>query len=151
MVKLRAVLLCFALPLAAGSFAWPAHAASQGAPSANLEAFAGEYTDSADPGESYSFYVQDGKLTIESERWVPTVLKPAGAAIFAISGSDATVTFTLDSSGRGATVSFSEAPGTFYSRTGPPVHHVFHDYHAHRGHDSHARRGQAPRGDSEAR
>ena len=110
------------------ALAWHTHAAAQGASSANLEAFAGEYTDSADPGESYSFYVQDGKLTIESERWVPTVLKPVGAAIFAISGSDATVTFTLDSSGRGATVSFSEAPGTFYSRTGPPVHHVFHDY-----------------------
>jgi putative CocE/NonD family hydrolase len=128
LVRLRAVLLCFALPLAAGCFAWPAHAAAQGAPSANLEAFAGEYTDSADPGKSYSFYVQDGKLTVESELWVPTVLKPVGVAIFAISGSDATVTFTLDSSGRAATVSFSEAPGTFYGRTGPPFHHVFHDY-----------------------
>ena len=25
-------------------------------------------------------------------------------------------------------VSFSDAPGTLYSRTGPPVHHIFHDY-----------------------
>lgn len=128
MVKLRAVLLCFALPFAAGCFAWPAQASAQGASSANLEAFAGEYTNSADPGESYSFYVQHGKLTIESERSVPAVLKPAGATVFAISGSDATVAFTLDSEGRGATVSFSDASGTSYSRAGPPVHHVFHDY-----------------------
>jgi hypothetical protein len=128
LVRLRAVLLCFALPLAAGCFAWPAHATAQGAPSANLEAFAGEYADSADPGEDYSFYVQGGKLTIESERWVPTALKPAGATVFAISDSDATVTFTVDSSGRGAMASLSGAPGTHYTRMGPPVHHVFHDY-----------------------
>jgi hypothetical protein len=116
------------LPFVAGCFAWPARAAAQGALSVDLEALAGEYTNSADLGESYSFYVRDGKLTIESERWVPTVLKPAGAAVFAIGGSDATVTFTLDSSERGAAISFSDAPGTRYSRTGPPVHHVFHDY-----------------------
>ena len=39
-----------------------AHSAAQGARLAKLEAFAGEYTDPAEPGERYSFYVQDGKL-----------------------------------------------------------------------------------------
>jgi hypothetical protein len=127
LVKLRAVLLGFTL-FTACCFAWPAQQAAQGSPSVQLEKFAGEYADPADPGNSYSFYVHDGKLTVESDRWVPTVLKPAGATVFTIGSSDTTVTFTLDSYGRGASVSFSDTPGTPYSRTGPPFHHVFHDY-----------------------
>jgi putative CocE/NonD family hydrolase len=125
LVKFRAILLFFALSLPAGCFAWAAQSAAS---AANLEAFTGEYTNSGDPGERCSIYVQGGKLMIESERSVPAVLEPVGAAVFAIKDSNTTVAFTLDSEGHGATASFSGAPDTHYSRTGPPVHHVFHDY-----------------------
>ena len=34
----------------------------------------GEYTDTADPDTPISFYVENGKLVVESERMVPTAL-----------------------------------------------------------------------------
>ena len=127
MVKLRTVLFGFTL-FTACCFAWPALPAAQKAPSVQLENFAGVYTDPAEPESTISFYAQDGRLMGESDRWVPTELKPAGAMVFTIDSTNTAVTFTLDSTGRGATVSFSDVPGTLYSRTGPPVYHVFHDY-----------------------
>ena len=94
----------------------------------HLDAFVGEYTDPANPGDSGSFYVQNGELTFESDRGVPTELKPISANLFAFANSDATATFALDASGRAASVSFSVNPGTVYVRRGEPVRHVFHDY-----------------------
>jgi len=121
------IILCFGL-FAAGFLAWPAHIAAQQAPSAQLDKFAGEYADPAEPDNGYSFYLLNGKLVVESERLVPTVLKPTGNTVFTFDNSDASVTFTLDSTGSEATVSFSNAPSTVYRWIGPPVHHVFHDY-----------------------
>ena len=93
-----------------------------------LDQFAGEYTDPADPGSPLSFYVEDGRLTIESERGVPTELNPVSGVEFSISGTRSTVRFTLDAVGEGAERGFSSAPESVYKRTGPAVRHIFHDY-----------------------
>jgi putative CocE/NonD family hydrolase len=104
----------------------PSQAAAPDA--AQLQALSGEYTDASEPDTPLSFYVWDGKLLVESERRVPTELKPVSAVDFALPNSKATLRFTLDASGRGATVLFSSESGTVYRRTGEPVHHSFHDY-----------------------
>jgi hypothetical protein len=93
-----------------------------------LEALSGEYTDPIEPDTPLSFYVQDGKLFYESERRVPTELKAVSATEFAIPESKATLRFTLDAAGHGATVSPSVAADSVYRLTGPAVHHAFHDY-----------------------
>ncbi|MDE3148914.1 MAG: CocE/NonD family hydrolase, partial [Acidobacteriota bacterium] len=93
-----------------------------------LEALAGEYTDPNEPDTPLSFYVQGGKLTVESERGVPTGLETRSALEFGIPHSKATFNFTLDISGHKASVVLSTEPGAIYVRTGPPVHHLFHDY-----------------------
>jgi putative CocE/NonD family hydrolase len=147
--RLRVTLVVFCLILissasfVAHSAPLPAQAASP-AP-AQLEALAGEYTvrvetDTllsffAQDGRFYgetatplSFYVQEGKLFVESERNVPTELKPLSALEFGSANSRTTLSFTLDASGTGAGVAFSDQPGSVYFRTGPPVHHTFHDY-----------------------
>ena len=36
--------------------------------------------------------------------------------------------FTLDAAGKGDNVVFSDTPNNPHRRTGPPVHHLFHDY-----------------------
>ena len=41
---------------------------------AQLDALSGEYTNPNDPDTPISFYTQDGKLILESERMVPTAL-----------------------------------------------------------------------------
>jgi putative CocE/NonD family hydrolase len=109
-------------------FACPLLIVAQKVPAANLDSFAGEYTDPADGASRYSFYVQAEQLIIESSRMVPAELKPASSTVFNLAGSNLKVTFTLDPSGNGASVTLSDSPNTVYLRTGPPVHHVFHDY-----------------------
>jgi uncharacterized protein len=109
-----------------------APAAAQGAaakrPAAQLESLSGEYTDADEPDTPLSFYVQNGALTAESERMIPTELKTVSGAEFAIPQSKATFRFTLDASGKGATVVNTQEPQDIYRRTGDAVHHVFHDY-----------------------
>jgi hypothetical protein len=95
---------------------------------AQLEALSGEYTGAADPDTPQSFYVQDGKLFVESDRNVPDEFKTLSALEFGFPNSKKTLRFTLDASGRGDSVVQSTDPGDVYRRTGPPVHHVFHDY-----------------------
>jgi hypothetical protein len=124
--------LCFALLPTAPVLAAPQpQAAAQdqiAAPTpAQLEALAGEYTSSDDPDTPLSFYVQDGKLIFESERRVPLELKPVSAVEFGLPNSKASFRFTLDASGKGTSVASPTDLG-HYTRTGPPVHHVFHDY-----------------------
>ena len=104
----------------------PSALAAQTAPP--LTAFAGEYTLSGEPGNAYSFYVQNGKLTVESDRRVPTELRPISPAVFGFAHGDEKVTFTLDASGQATSVSLSFNPASIYVRSGPAVHHVFHDY-----------------------
>jgi uncharacterized protein len=93
-----------------------------------LDALSGEYADPLDPDTPLSFYAQDGNLIVESERLIPAALKTLSSTEFEIPGMKVTLTFQLDSQGRGEEVTFSDDPGTFYKRTGDAVHHVFHDY-----------------------
>ncbi|MGA2571958.1 MAG: CocE/NonD family hydrolase [Terracidiphilus sp.] len=102
--------------------------AAQQSVAAQLEALAGDYTDPVEGGDGYSFYVQDGHLTVEAPRVVPSELVPISGTVFNIPAFDTTVTFALDSFGRAISVTASNAPGVTYVRTGPPVRHVFHDY-----------------------
>jgi putative CocE/NonD family hydrolase len=105
------------------------HPAQDAAPAAvPLEALAGEYTDPVEPDTPQSFYVQDGKLFIESERRVPTELKPISPVEFAVKGDKFNLRFTLDASGQPVSVIWTDEPDSHYRRTGPPVHHLFHDY-----------------------
>ena len=130
---------------------FPSAFAAQAPASVPLDAFAGEYTPSGEPGNAVSFYVRNGKLTFESDRSVPTELKRVSATAFGFGNDDDKIAFSLDASGQAASFSLSSVPGAIYLRSGPPVHHLFHDYAARRSHDSHARRRQAARGDSQAR
>jgi len=95
---------------------------------AKLDVLSGEYTDAAEPDTPMSFYVRDGKLVVESERLVPTELTPASETEFSRPNTKATLKFTLDAGGRGASVVDPEDSEAIYRRTGEPVHHVFHDY-----------------------
>ena len=133
--RFRVAALCFALFfLTADLIHSPAVAqpATPGqtpsASSSQLDALSGEYTDPNDPDTPISFYVQNGKLTVESERTVPTSLSPKSPTEFGIPDTKITIKFTLDSSGRGATAVPSNDPESIYKRTGDAVHHVFHDY-----------------------
>ncbi len=88
----------------------------------------GEYTDPHEPDTPISFYVQDGKLIVESERNVPTELKSISATEFSWPGAKFTLRFILDAADRSGSVIFSDTPNDPYRRTGEPVRHVFHDY-----------------------
>ncbi len=134
MIDRRVVLtaLCLALLLSAPSLAWPAPPPAQTieAEIGQIEALTGEYTDPVEPDTPLSVYVLNGKLYFESERNVPTELKPTSAGEYAISGSKDTLRFTLDANGRGDTVSLSSDPvGSVYHRTRQlPRHYLFHAY-----------------------
>jgi hypothetical protein len=106
----------------------PSAFAAQTPATAPLDAFAGAYTIPGQPGNAFTFYVQDGKLTLESERSVPEQLKQISATVFGFAQGDDKVVFALDASGRATSVSISAFPGIIFVRSGPPVHHVFHDY-----------------------
>jgi hypothetical protein len=98
-------------------------------PPTDLQALTGEYTDPAEGAPGYSIYVQGGQLFIESPRLVPSALTPLSAKVFEVAGyASATVTFTLDASGQGASLSMTGYPNILYVRTGPPVPYTFHDY-----------------------
>jgi uncharacterized protein len=131
LIRLRfafAVLCVAALPSAHG-FAGPLpHPTQAAAPAATqLEALAGEYTNPDDPDTPLSFYVQNGKLFVETDQLVPTELKRVSDLEFSLPEAKTTDRFTLDSSGRGATF-VPSSHETVYRRTGEPVHHIFHDY-----------------------
>jgi hypothetical protein len=96
--------------------------------SAKLEALSGEYTDPNEPDTPFSFYTQNGKLILESERMVPTTLLENSPTEFGVPQSKMTLKFTLDSAGRGATVFSANEPDVVFKRTGDPVHHAFRDY-----------------------
>jgi putative CocE/NonD family hydrolase len=128
--RVALAVLCLALLPYAPSVAWPApQSAPIAAPTtAQLEALSGEYTNAAEPDTPMSFYAQDGKLFAESERHVPTELKPVSATEFGWPDAKFTVRFTLDGAGHASSLTYSDQPQTTYRRTGDSVHHVFHDY-----------------------
>ena len=95
---------------------------------AQLEALSGEYTSSSLPDVPLSFYVKDGKLVVESDSWVPTELDTLSPLAFEFPRSHTTIRFLLDTEGHGESAIDSTSPDEVYHRTGPAVHHVFHDY-----------------------
>jgi putative CocE/NonD family hydrolase len=120
------------LPAVTGAPIHPASVAAQaqagGRAAIQLDGLSGEYTNPDDPDTPPSFYVSDGKLTLETERSVPMELTAISRTEFALPGLKTTVRFALDTAGRGASAAFSSEPVSFYRRTGPAVHHIFHDY-----------------------
>jgi hypothetical protein len=106
----------------------------------------GEYTDPTDPDTPLSFYVKDGKLVVESERRVPTELKPVSATEFAHSRFEGDDQIHAGCGGpRRERGYLRSAGGDFqpHRRAGPSS---LSRLPAHRGDDSHARRRQAARG-----
>jgi hypothetical protein len=131
LVVLCAILLCSASAVAGlqpQSSGTSAGTDAQTVSPTQLEALSGEYTDSADPDTPLSFYVQEGKLYVESVRNVPEEFKTLSALEFGFPGSRRTYRFTLDASGQGESMVESSDLSDVYRRTGPAVHHVFHDY-----------------------
>jgi hypothetical protein len=117
------------LPLQAMA-AHPMHSVQ--AVSVSLDALSGEYTNPEDPDTPPSFYTENGKLIFEDERDVPSELKPVSPLEFTIpeiKDVKATVRFTLDEAGHATSVVITYgSEHTMYNRTGPAVHHLFHDY-----------------------
>ena len=106
----------------------PLHAPVAAPSAAQLEAFIGEFTDPHEPDTPVSFSVNDGKLFVETERNPPAELKPLSALDFGLPDAKNSYRFTLDQSGRALSLVHSTEPEIVYRRTGPPVHHLFHDY-----------------------
>ena len=92
-------------------------------------AVAGEYRNTEDPDSFLTFYVQDGKLRVESDRRVPAILKAVSPTEFNYVPEKTKFRFAGDAKGETVTVSNAE-PGfsQTLSRIGEPVRHVFHDY-----------------------
>jgi putative CocE/NonD family hydrolase len=97
-------------------------------PAPLFDVFSGEYTNPADPDTPLDIYVIEGHLFIESERNFPAELKPLSAVEFVISDPKNIYRFTLDDAGHGVGLVHSTEHDIVYHRTGPPVHHLFHDY-----------------------
>jgi uncharacterized protein len=123
------LVLLFTVPAFAAPLPPPAasHAVSTADP---LDALSGEYTQAAEPDSPLSFYADNGKLFVESERYVPTELKQIDDSTFGLPNSKVTYTFTVDAGTPIVTIAAGEGSGnsTAYRRTGNAVHHVFHDY-----------------------
>ncbi|MGB8844202.1 MAG: CocE/NonD family hydrolase [Terracidiphilus sp.] len=102
---------------------------AQSPASTPLESLSGKYTNPNEPDTPLSFYVENGKLVYENARRLPVALQPISPTEVAIPNTKATLRFTLDASGRAASVVLSQGPDQSTSyRTGPAVRHVFHDY-----------------------
>lgn len=93
-----------------------------------LDALSGEYADPDDPDTPVSFYAENGKLILESERMVPMTLTENSPTEFTVPQFKVTMKFTLDANGHGATMVSSNEPQAVFKRAGEAVHHVFHDY-----------------------
>jgi hypothetical protein len=93
-----------------------------------LNAFSGEYANPAEPDMGYDVYVQDGRLMLESNRFVPAVLNPLASSVFEIAGTQISLQFALDDAGRATGMVFLSDPTVFYNRSGDAVRRVFHDY-----------------------
>ena len=101
---------------------------TQAATADQLEALSGQYAGAPYPDVPLSFYVKDGKLTLESENGVPTQLDSISPLEFEFPHSKTTIHFLLDAQGHGESAIESVTPDEVLHRTGPAVQHVFHDY-----------------------
>ena len=130
MTRFHLAVLCLALIPIAPAFSAPlAHPGAAHAESAaSIDSFSGEYTNTAEPDTPLSFYHANGKLTLESERTVPTELKQLDDTKFGLPDSKVTYTFSTDAGTPIVTISSGSEDDTILRRTGNAVHHVFHDY-----------------------
>ena len=128
--RIALAVLCLALPSVVPALSQPPPAQAQVSlpTAAQLDALSGEYTDPNEPDTPISFYAKGGQFFVETERDVPIELKPLSAVEFALPEPSKTFRFTLDESGRGASLIRSNEPNIVYHRTGQPIQHVFHDY-----------------------
>jgi len=126
--RLLSKAVCIAILSIQAVAAYAAPQSAKQAATQQIGVFTGEYVDPANPSDAYSVYVEAGALTVESDRQVPTELRPISASLFALANSDVTAAFQMDGDVRAAKISFSDHPGTIYVRSGEPVRHVFHDY-----------------------
>jgi putative CocE/NonD family hydrolase len=120
--------LSAALLLVVTCFPLHAQTAGQTTDTSKLEKLSGAYASSDEPDVPLSFYVKNGKLTIEAENSVPMELSQISDVEFAFPGPKMTVRFTADETGQGKSMTFSGAADMAYTRTGPAIHHIFHDY-----------------------
>ncbi|MFZ1939456.1 MAG: CocE/NonD family hydrolase, partial [Terracidiphilus sp.] len=128
MIRLRPELPCVALLLASALLLLRPPCSIAQPPPTTPESLAGEFTDPSGQQPSCSVYLQNGQLTIESSRLVPTELRPFSATVFSLSGTEAIATFSFDAMGKVTSVALSSYPNIVFVLSGPPVHHVFHDY-----------------------
>jgi uncharacterized protein len=87
----------------------------------------GEYVSAADPDNTLDFYIENGRLVVESERYVPAELKAVSATEFEETHWHAKYRFSSEGGTEVVTFAAGEELQTF-RRTGDPVRHVFHDY-----------------------
>jgi hypothetical protein len=95
---------------------------------AQMQALEGEYTNANEPDTPFSIYASNGQLYLENERMTPTLLRASGPTEFILTGHRPTLRFKLDAQGHATSFTLSEGQNQEYTRTGPPVHHLFHDY-----------------------
>ncbi len=129
--RVSVAVLCLLVLLSAGNsadFTTLGQAPSPATAPAQLDALSGEYTYPTDPDTPISFYAQDGKLVMESERMVPMTLTENSPTEFTLPNGMMTLKFTLDAAGHPTAVVASSEPEAVFKRTGDPVHHLFHDY-----------------------
>jgi putative CocE/NonD family hydrolase len=92
-------------------------------------AVAGEYKSMVDPDSFLTFYVQDGRLRVESDRRVPAELKAVSPTEFEYVQEKTKFRFSGEANGESVTVSNAESGFTqTFHRVGEPVRHLFHDY-----------------------
>jgi putative CocE/NonD family hydrolase len=93
-----------------------------------LNAVSGEYTDADDPDTPISLYAKDGKLSAESERWIPTQLVSLSPTEFSLPQQKVLYRFSGTGPSTSLTLVVPGQPDTVFKRTGDPVHHLFHHY-----------------------
>jgi uncharacterized protein len=89
----------------------------------------GDYKNTADPDDFRTFYPENGKLMVESDRGVPTAMKALSAEEFVPEGSKNKFHFEHAGNGEKLTVVGPDGKElASYDRVGDPVRHVYHDY-----------------------
>ena len=98
---------------------------------AQLATVSGEYADPSDPDTPSSFYARDGKLVVETERYVPVALETNSALEYSVAKYKVKFLFNEDSAGHVVSVTRSvggDAEKEVLKRVGDPVHHAFPEY-----------------------
>ncbi len=104
------MVLSFSILVASSSLVASPVCEAQAPSTAQLQSLSGEYTDLADLDTPYDVYFESGKLLIESERMIPTVLVPRTTTEFIVVGSKTTFNFAFDGNGRAAELTDSSNP-----------------------------------------